>query len=109
MFNFIAVDWGKVSEAGIGVVALVAIVALVWGLGKGFLAVWGRSIDSQEKSTDAISKNTEAYNKLSVVFEKSYEREIEFQKEAIQLLRDNHNIAVDTQKRVKDIHDKIKE
>lgn len=108
MLNVISVDWAKISEAGIGVVAVIAIVILIAILWKGFLAVWNRSIDSQEKSTDAITKNTEAFNNLSNVFEKSHEREIEFQREALELLKDNNLLAKQTHEKVTDLHEKLK-
>lgn len=107
MLYIVSVDWSKVSEAGIGVVALVAFVVLTAVLVKAFFTVWNRSIDTQEKSNEAITKNTEAYNKLSTVFEKSHEREIEFQREAISLLRTNNNVVNDVHEKVKDIHKKI--
>lgn len=107
MLYIVSVDWSKVSEAGIGVVALVAFVVLTAVLVKAFFTVWNRSIDTQEKSNEAITKNTEAYNKLSTVFEKSHEREIEFQREAISLLRTNNTVVNDVHEKVKDIHKKI--
>lgn len=106
--NLVSVNWAKLSEAGIGVVAIVAFVVLTSFLVKGFFKVWNRSIDTQEKSNEAITKNTDAYNKLSTVFEKSHEREIEFQREALELLKSNNTIARDTHDKVKDIQEKLK-
>lgn len=93
-------DFSKLAEFGIGIVAIVVLYMLV----QGFIKVWEKSIEvqkesiaAQNSSTDALNRNTDAYTKLSGIFEKSYEREIEFQREskkfhadALWLLRDTH-------------------
>lgn len=57
-------------------------------------------IEQWKSSTEALNKNSEAFNKLSVVFEKSDERQIEFQKEILIVMNDTH-------KKVTDIHNKF--
>jgi hypothetical protein len=84
-----------IAEYGVGIVAIVVIYLLVSGIVKGFLEMWKRSVDSQDKSTDALNRNSEAYQQLSNVFKASHEREIEFQKESLVLLRDIHSKTTD--------------
>lgn len=93
-------DPATIAEFGIGVVAIIVLYLLVMG----FIKVWEKSIEAQHKSieaqnssTDALNRNTVAYTQLSSIFEKSHEREMEFQREtkefhsdALWLLRDTH-------------------
>lgn len=53
-----------------------------------------------KNSTDAVNNNTTAFMELSKVFEKANEREIEWQKTAMEVMKD-------TNKKVSDIHNKV--
>lgn len=81
--------FGKLAELGLGVVALVILYLIV----KMFVEMWGRS-------TDAINRNTNGFEQLSEVLAKSHERDIQFQKDAMKLMRDTHD-------KVDEIHVKI--
>jgi hypothetical protein len=68
-----------IGAAGLGVIAL----WLFYKIFTMFIEQWG-------KSTEAINRNTETHKEMQEVFQKSHEREIEFQKEVIILLKDTH-------------------
>lgn len=88
----IGFDWTAIKEAGVIGLSVVLIIV-------GFQAF--KIIVAQWKSsTDAVNKNTEAFTELSRVFERSHERELEFHAEMRERVKD-------TQKKVREIHDKI--
>jgi hypothetical protein len=58
-------------------------------------------------SNDTVNKNTDAFLQLSVVFERAHQRELEFQEESLALLKANNKLAVDTNAKVKEIHEKV--
>lgn len=86
--------WNFLKDLGTGGLAGIALFL--------FYKMFQIFIDQWDKSTEAINRNTETHKEMKEIFEKSYEREIEFQKEVIILLKDTH-------KKVNVIHDKVKE
>lgn len=103
-----ALDPTKIAEFGVGIVSLIVLYLLV----QGFIKVWEKSIDAQNKSidaqhnsTEALNRNTEAYQRLSGIFEKSYEREIEFQRETKQFHSDALFLLRDTNTKVDYLHE----
>jgi len=95
----IEVDWAKLGELGIGVVALVVFFFMF----KLVMGQWSKSTEAQLTSAQALERNTQAYEKLSAVFEKSYERELEFQREALGIMKENSVLLKDTNDRVRDV------
>jgi len=85
-------DWNAIEKAG---VVGICVVILIIGF-----KVFQIFIQQWQNSTEAVNKNTTAFQELSKVFERANEREIEWQDKAM-------NIMKDTQKKVSDIHDKI--
>lgn len=57
-----------------------------------------------KQSTEAVNRNTKSFEKLSAVFEKSNEREMEFQKNVMAMLSDGNKLIVDTHKKVGELH-----
>jgi type II secretory pathway pseudopilin PulG len=80
------------EKAGIAIVAIVALIIFA-KLGGVFIQQW-------QNSTDAVNKNTSAFQELSKVFERANEREKEWQDEALGIMKSTH-------KKVTDIHDKV--
>ena len=78
-------DWAKIGELGIGVVALIVLYKVITL----FVDMWS-------KSTDAINRNTEGFQQLSNTLARSHEREVEFQKEAIRMLKENSDLHAET-------------
>lgn len=96
-------DGNMLRELGIGIVAIIIMYLIV----KMVLAQWSKSTDAQietnktqSETAQALEKNAKSYEKLAAVFEKSHDREIEFQREVISSLKD-------TNSKVNDIHKKI--
>jgi hypothetical protein len=89
----IELDWTTILEK-IGIAGICFAVIVV-----GF-KLFTIFIDQWKNSTDAVNKNTEAFTELSNVFKQSSQREIEWQEKAMHLMKD-------TNKKVKDIHDRI--
>lgn len=85
-------DWNAIKEAG---VIGICIVLLIVGF-----KLFNIFIQQWQNSSDAINKNTSAFQELSKVFERANEREIEWQDKAMDIMKDTH-------KKVKDIHDKV--
>lgn len=85
-------DWAILEKIGIAGVCAVFVYFGFQALSL-ILVQWSNS-------TDAVNKNTEAFQELSKVFEKSFEREIVFQEEMRERMKD-------TQEKVTDIHRKI--
>jgi hypothetical protein len=92
-------DLSILESVGIGGVAVVALY-FSFQVFRIFIAQW-------RSSTDSIDKNTEAFQKLSDVFEKQSQREQEFQDHALKLLNENKTTSEDTNKKVTDIHKKF--
>lgn len=86
----------KVGIAGI----CLAVIFFGYQLFKLFLAQW-------QNSTDAVNKNTEAFLELSNFFKKANEREEAFQKQIMEQVEDGVSVAKDTNKRVRDIQNRI--
>lgn len=78
-----------IGAAGLGVIAL-------WL----FYKIFTLFIDQWGKSTEAINRNTETHNEMKDMLHRSHERELEFQRDVIVLLKDTH-------KKVNAVHEKI--
>lgn len=87
MFMFTAEFWSVAKDIGVGAISVVALY-LLYKVFILFIEQWG-------KSTEAINRNTETHKEMQDIFNKSYEREIEFQKEVIIILKDTHRRVVD--------------
>lgn len=85
-------DWSAIEKAG-GIGIAIAVIFVGYKLFQLFIQQW-------QNSTDAVNNNTTAFQELSKVFEKANEREIEWQEKAMDIMKD-------TNKKVKDIHDKV--
>lgn len=97
-----SVDWTVVLEkSGIGG----ALILLIYFGFQGFKLM----INQWKSSTEAVNKNTKAFVQLSHVFEKSSQREIEFQKEIMKLLNEGQYTIKDTHKKVEDIQKTVKD
>lgn len=92
-------DWSVIEKGGI---AVISVTVIYFGY-----HVFRLVVEQWKNSTDAVNKNTEAFLELSKVFERSHEREVEFQKEALEILRESHKLNRDTNIKVREIHDKI--
>jgi hypothetical protein len=90
--NLFSVNWGSVDKIG-GIGLAVIILFVGYKMFQLFISQW-------KNSTEAVNNNTTAFQELSRVFERANEREIEWQKEAMEIMKD-------TNKKVKDIHDKV--
>lgn len=101
----VEIDWAKIGEMGLGVVALIAITFIVVK----FIEAWQKSNDAQIHTADALAKNAQAYDKLAHVFEQSSEREREFEREALRLLQENAAKTADTHRRVREMHQRMLE
>lgn len=77
-----AIDWAVIKEMGGLGIAVVAFI-FVWNVFKVVTSQW-------KASTEAVNKNTEAFNELSKVFKKSHERELEFQAEILETMKETH-------------------
>lgn len=88
------VDWTALEKVGIAGICLAVIIF-------GF-RVFSIVIEQWGKSTDAVDKNTKAFEKLADVFEKQAERELEFQERMHALLKHNVATAEETARDVKD-------
>jgi hypothetical protein len=80
------------EKAGIALVSLGALF-VIFKFGMVFIQQW-------QNSTDAVNKNTAAFQELSKVFERANEREKEWQDEALGIMKSTHS-------KVKDIHEKV--
>lgn len=98
-----AIPWSKLGDYGIGIVALVIVYLLV----RLFIEMWKMSIESQNKSTDAINRNTSGFTQLSNVLATQSERDRLFQVEALELLKETNKQTKQTHKKVIDIHGKL--
>ena len=95
-------DWAilqNLEKIGIAGVAVFAIYI-------GYLA-FKLVLDQWKQSTEAVNKNTEAFTKLSEVFERQAEREVDFQKEVLSMLKDGQATIKDTNQKVTEIHRKF--
>lgn len=90
------IDPTVIGDYGVGVVGLIVMYLSV----KGFFAVWGKSIDTQDKNTDALNRNTDAYRQLARVLDESSHREQEFQTAIL-------TIVQDTNDKVSEIHKQL--
>lgn len=85
-------DWSILKEVGLGGVAL-ALIFFGYKVIMFLLEQW-------RASTEALNRNTDGYTKLSEVFEKSHEREMEFQEKMLELTKD-------TNKKVSELHSQV--
>ncbi len=86
----------KIGIAGLAVSAIIVLYK-VFVL---FMEQW-------RNSTDAVNKNTSAFDALSQVFKESSERERMFQKEIMDTLRNGVDVAKDTNERVRELQRRI--
>ena len=89
-------DFASIGEYGVGIVAIAALVYVFTV----FIRMWEKSIKAQNESTKALNRNTVGFMELSKVFEKSHEREVQFQKDVMELMHD-------TNKKVNEIHNRV--
>lgn len=92
-------DWGALKGVGVGGICI-AIIYFGFQMFKIFIEQW-------KNSTDAVNKNTEAFAELSKVFERSHERELEFQDYAKEKLQASEEREKKTLKKVIEIHEHI--
>lgn len=94
-------DWSIIEKAGIGGVCL-AIIFFGFQAFKIVISQW-------QNSTDAVNKNTDAFMELSKVFERSHEREVEFQAYTKEKLQDHDRKLIASEEREIRILDKVSE
>lgn len=90
--NILSFNWATLDKVGtVGVCVVILIVGY---------KIFQVFIDQWKNSTEAVNKNTSAFTELSRVFERANEREIDWQERAMDIMKE-------TNKKVKDIHDKV--
>lgn len=72
-----------------------------------FVDQWKNSNETQDRSTDALNRNTASFEKLSAVFEKQAERDIEFQQAVTQILAKNTSMLNNTHRKVSELHNTV--
>jgi len=93
-------DLSLLEKISIGGVCF-AIIYFGFQVFKIFVTQW-------QNSTDAVNKNTNAFNELSKVFERAHEREAEFQAYAKEKLEASEQREKTTLKKVIEIHEHLK-
>lgn len=92
-------DWSVLNKVGISGICL-AIIYFGFQAFRIIIAQW-------QNSTDAVNKNTNAFMELSKVFERSHEREVEFQAYTKEKLEASEEREKKTLKKVTEIHEKL--
>lgn len=101
MLDFLSPEFiGGLEKGGILVVAVVSLIV--------FYKVFTLFMEQWKNSTDAVNKNTTAFDNLSKVFEQSSQREMLFQQEVMQKLNHGVDVAKDTNERVRELQRIIK-
>lgn len=90
--SILSFNWATLDKIG-GIGLCVVILIVMFKMFQLFIDQW-------KKSTEAVNNNTTAFQALSQVFERANQREIEWQEKAMDIMKD-------TNKKVKDIHDKV--
>lgn len=96
-------DLSGIEKVGIAGIA----VAILWfGLQvlKLFAEQWKNSNESQDRGTEALNRNTASFERLTSVFEKASERDVEFQRNMIQMMTTAASIQESTHRKVSEIH-----
>lgn len=84
--------WAVIKDIGAGAIGTIALYL--------FYKMFGIFVDQWSKSTEAINRNTDTHKEMKEMLVKTHEKEVEFQEEAIHLLKD-------TNKKVIFIHNKF--
>jgi hypothetical protein len=61
-------------------------------------------IQQWKSSTDAVNRNSKSFEKLSTVFERQAVRDEKFQERVLFELNDSSRVAIDTNKKVTELH-----
>lgn len=114
----VSFDWTILKDVGMGGLAIVALLMLnkiVTTVLEQRKEEGERVLTQWQASTDAINKNTEAFNNHSHVFERASERELEFQRSMeesqkimLQKITEGVDTAEDTNRRVRDLQKHLK-
>lgn len=95
----VEIEWSALEKIGIAGVSALAL----WILYKLVVMFF----DQWKVSTEVVNRNTESFNELTKVFEKSHQREIDFQKEVLEKIQVIHKDQKAMGNKVSEIHDKI--
>lgn len=82
-------EFAGLEKAGIAGVCI-ALMIVGYKIFQLFINQWKNSTDAQNISTEAVNRNTQSFEKLSAVFEKQHERELQFQQEVRTTMHDTH-------------------
>lgn len=93
------IGFDVIEKIGVGGLA-VLILIVGFNMFKLFMEQW-------KNSTEAVNKNTAAFEELAGVFERVSERDARWQREVSDKLENGVNIAQDTNRRVREIQLKV--